>query len=65
MGREFQEAKEKLEAAQTILERLKMRYTDDGTLEGDLPDDYYYLDQELAELSEDYIQIIREKDVGE
>lgn len=65
MSREFQAAKEKLEEAQTILEKLKMRYTDDHTLDGNLPDAYYYLDQELSELSEDYIQIIREKDVGE
>lgn len=65
MQREFAAAKSKLEEAQTLLEKLKMRYTDDHTLDGNLPDDFYYLDQELAELAEQYIQIIREKDVGE
>ena len=62
---EYAMAKEKLVSAMEVLERLKSSHTDDGTLDGKLPEEYRYLDRELQELQEKYSQIIREKDVGE
>lgn len=57
---EFREAKDKLVSALELLEKLKMRYTDDNTLDGNLPDRFAYLDRDLERLQKKYHQIIKE-----
>lgn len=57
---EFKLAKEKLVSAMELLEGLKARHTDDKTLDGELPEGYRYIDQELEKLQEKYHQIIKE-----
>ncbi|MBI4576148.1 MAG: hypothetical protein HY722_07800 [Planctomycetes bacterium] len=47
----WKRAKEKLNEAQTALERLYCKYSSDGTLDGDLAADHTYIDQALADIS--------------
>ncbi|MCZ6690593.1 MAG: hypothetical protein O7H41_13430 [Planctomycetota bacterium] len=57
---EFKLAREKLISAMELLEGLKMKYTSDHTLEGNLPDAFAYLDADLSRISETHSTIIKE-----
>lgn len=57
---EFEQAREKLLSAMSLLEGLKVKYTDDNTLEGELPGGFTYLDSDLQRITEKHIQIIKE-----
>lgn len=57
---EFKLAQAKLLSAMALLEGLKVRHTDDNTLEGNLLDGFSYLDHDLQKLTEKHIQIIKE-----
>ena len=60
MQSEFKLAREKLILAMELLEGLKIKYTDDHTLEGNLPDAFAYLDGDLSRISKQHYQIIKE-----
>lgn len=45
-----EKAEEKLAAAQAILNDIYRHYSSDGTLDGDLPEDYMYIDDALGKL---------------
>jgi hypothetical protein len=59
---EFQLAKGKLTEAMSILEGLKVRYTEDGTLDGEMKDGFGYIEQDLVDLSQTLHDIIKENE---